>query len=180
VIEAVGSSINDLAYPDYNSTPYYTCVLNSRVNSQEYYIYTAIFGFSFMNIRNAYNGILARNEFYLSTMRSWLCVGDGTNPDYTDTEIPAATESAGVYPNPFNPSTRVAFSLNKKEHVSMSVYDVSGRLVRVLVDEVREAGSYEVSWDGTNGRGRQMVSGIYFCRVEAGDYEQTLKMVLLK
>jgi hypothetical protein len=180
VVEAIGSGINDLAYPDYNGMPYYVCVLNWRSNSQGKCVATAIFGFSFMNIRNAYNGTLARIEFYRHTMRSWLVVGDGTDPDYTDTEIPAGTWLAGVYPNPFNPATRITFSLKKKGHVSMRVYDVSGRLVLVLVDEIREAGSYEVVWEGTNDRGRTSTSGIYFCRMEADDYEQTVKMVLLK
>ena len=155
-------------------------MLNERVNSQGYYIYTAIFGFSFMNIRNAEDGTLARNEFYVNTMRSWLVVGVGSNPDRTDTEIPTVTELAGAYPNPFNPVTRIAFSLKKKGHVSMRIYDVSGRFVRVLVNEVREAGSYEVAWDGANDGGRKTVSGVYFCRMEAGDYERTLKMVQLR
>ena len=62
----------------------------------------------------------------------------------------------------------------------MRVYDVSGRLVRVLVDEVREAGAYEVIWDGLNNGSRATASGIYFCRMEADDYQRTVKMVLLR
>ena len=180
VIGAAGGGMNALAYPDFDSTPYYAGVLNNRANSHGNCIATAFFGFSFMNIRNAENGTLARNEFYLRTMRSWLSVGGGSPPDITDTEIPTITELAGVYPNPFNPITRLKFSLKKKGHVSLRIYDVSGRLVRVLINEVREAGSYEVVWDGTNDGGRGTASGIYFCRMEAEDYERTLKMVQLR
>jgi flagellar hook assembly protein FlgD len=90
------------------------------------------------------------------------------------------TSLSDNFPNPFNPVTRLKFSLKEKGHVSMRVYDVSGRLVRVLVDEVREAGAYEVVWDGANDEARRTASGIYFCRMETTDYERTLKMVLLR
>ena len=76
--------------------------------------------------------------------------------------------------------TRVSFSLKEKGHVSLRIYDVSGRIVRNLVDEIRDAGSYETVWDGTNDGGRPTASGIYFCRMEADGYERTLKMVLLR
>jgi len=179
VIEAMGSGINALAYPDYVETPYYAGVLNQCPNSHGNCIATAVFGFSFMNIRNAGPGYLTRSDILNHTLRNWLVVGNAKYP-YTDTEVPAVTEFAGIYPNPFNPATRVAFSLKKKGNVSLRVYDVSGRLVRVLIDEVREAGSYEVVWDGANDRGRRTASGIYFCRMEADDYRRTVKMVLLR
>ena len=180
VIEAIDGGLNTLEYPDYNGASYYAGVCNTRSNSHGHPISTGIFGFSFMNIRNAYNGTLARIEFYRGTMRCCLVAGPPMAVDYTDTEIPTVTELASVYPNPFNPVTRVVFSLKKKGHVSMRVYDVSGRLVGVLGDEVREPGSYEVVWDGVNDRGRTTASGIYFCRMETDGYERTVKMVLLK
>ena len=74
----------------------------------------------------------------------------------------------------------VKFALKEKGPVSIRVYDVSGRLVRVLVDEIREAGSYEAVWDGANDAGRRTASGVYFCRMEAGDYERTVKMIQLR
>ena len=107
-------------------------------------------------------------------------MGPAPDVDYTGDEIPAVTALAGNYPNPFNPVTRVSFSLKKKGHISMRVYDVSGRLVRILIDEVRDAGSYEIVWDGTNNGGRTTASGIYFCRMEADDYQRTIKMVQLR
>jgi len=180
VIEAAGSGLNVVAYPDYDGLPYYAGVLNRLQNSQGVCVATAIFGFSFMNIRNDGYGVLARNEFYISTMRSWLTVGGATAVDITEGEIPAVTALAGVYPNPFNPSTRIRYALKDKGHVSLRIYDVSGRLVLILVDEIRDAGSYEAVWDGKNGRGRRAASGIYFCRMEVDDYQRTVKMVLLR
>jgi hypothetical protein len=132
-----------------------------------------------MRIRNTEPGALVRNQFLVRAWRSWL-MGPAPGVNTTGDEIPAVTALAGIYPNPFNPATRVAFSRKEKGYVSMRVYDVSGRLVRVLIDEVREAGSYEVVWDGANEGGRRTASGIYFCRMEAGDYERTLKMVQLR
>jgi flagellar hook assembly protein FlgD len=91
-----------------------------------------------------------------------------------------ATRLSDNFPNPFNPATRVRFSLASRGPVSLRVYDVSGRLVRILIDDIRDAGSYEVAWDGTNDEGRSIASGIYFCRMETTGYERSLKMVLLR
>jgi len=79
------------------------------------------------------------------------------------------------YPNPFNPTTRIRFDLPKDEFVSMTVYDVMGRAVKTLLNERLHAGRYEVTLDG-----REIPSGVYFCRVSAGQYSQTIKMILLK
>ncbi|UCF05040.1 MAG: T9SS type A sorting domain-containing protein [bacterium] len=84
------------------------------------------------------------------------------------------------FPNPFNPTTCITFALREPAHVALRIYDVSGRLVRVLVDEEREARVYEEVWDGVDGSGRAAASGIYFYRIEAGAFVDTKKMVLLR
>lgn len=84
------------------------------------------------------------------------------------------------YPNPFNPLTTIAFTVDPPGHVSLKVYDVTGRLLRVLVDGHRDAQHYEVSWDGRDDRGREMASGIYFYRLKTGGHTQTRKAVLMK
>ncbi len=179
VLEAAGIGIPALGYPDFGGNPYYAGIITQRDNLQGADTRTEWFGFSFMRIRDTGLGTIARNEFLLRAWRSWL-MGPAPGSDITGDEIPAVTALAGAYPNPFNPVTRLKFSLKEKGPVSLRVYDVSGRLVRVLVDEVREAGSYEAVWDGTNDGGRITASGIYFCRMEAGGYERTLKMVQLR
>jgi hypothetical protein len=84
------------------------------------------------------------------------------------------------YPNPFNPKTTVAFSLRDAGHVNLSVYDVSGRLVRTLVDGSRGTGQHAVVWAGRDDAGCAVASGIYYCRLVTSGCVETRKMVLLK
>jgi hypothetical protein len=79
------------------------------------------------------------------------------------------------YPNPFNPSTTIKFELPKTLHVSLKVYDVLGREVSVLVNDKREAGYHEVKFDGSG-----LASGVYFYRIQAGEFVQTKKLGLVR
>jgi hypothetical protein len=92
----------------------------------------------------------------------------------------AADRLAQNYPNPFNPSTTIAFSIKARGHVELNVYDVGGRLVRELANEVRTAGAHIVTWDGRDGNGSPVASGVYFYRLTSPGFSQTKKMVLLK
>jgi len=83
-------------------------------------------------------------------------------------------------PNPFNPSTAIAFYLPQRSHVRIDVYDVAGRLITTLVDETRPAGRHSVDWNGQDDAGRTAASGVYFYRMRADKFEQTRKMVLLR
>jgi hypothetical protein len=103
--------------------------------------------------------------------------------DVTGHETPKAPDASYLtqnYPNPFNPTTRISFGLSAPEHVSLRIYDAAGRLVRVLINEERLAGRYEVAWDGRDSNGRTVSSGIYFYRLTAGSFEETRKMVLTR
>ncbi|MCX5752107.1 MAG: T9SS type A sorting domain-containing protein [Candidatus Krumholzibacteria bacterium] len=84
------------------------------------------------------------------------------------------------YPNPFNPTTRIAFELSAPVHVSLRIYDTTGRLVRELINDERLTGRCEENWDGRDSRERAVASGIYFYRFDAGSFTQTKKMVLLR
>jgi hypothetical protein len=84
------------------------------------------------------------------------------------------------YPNPFNPSTRIEFSLPKQSFVSLKIYDVIGREVSTVVDEVKGAGRFAVEWNGRNQSGRLAASGVYFYQITAGSFVQNKKMILLK
>lgn len=79
------------------------------------------------------------------------------------------------YPNPFNPSTTIKFEVPKSAFVSIIVYDLLGREVKRLVNENRNAGTYEVNFDGSN-----LTSGIYFYKMTAGDFSETKKLMLVK
>ena len=81
------------------------------------------------------------------------------------------------YPNPFNPSTNIEFSLKEEVNVSLRVYDIGGRMVAELLNGNRQAGYYSISF---NAAAAGLTSGIYFYRLEAGDFSRTLRMTLIK
>jgi len=84
------------------------------------------------------------------------------------------------YPNPFNPETRIRFSLAKREHVKLVVYNMLGQKVKTLLNKVKPAGNYSVSWNGLDENGNKLSSGIYYYRLETGTSSATRKMVMLK
>jgi hypothetical protein len=79
------------------------------------------------------------------------------------------------YPNPFNPSTTIKFELPRASHVSLTVYDILGRQVSVLVNERKEAGDHEVKFDGSG-----LACGVYLYRLQTGDVVQSRRMLVLK
>ena len=83
------------------------------------------------------------------------------------------------YPNPFNPSTKISWQMPVSSWQTLKVYDVLGNEVATLVDEYKNAGSYEVEFKSTVGN-RQLANGVYFYQLKAGDYLETKKMILLK
>jgi hypothetical protein len=84
------------------------------------------------------------------------------------------------FPNPFNPSTEIQFTLPAFQDVSLIVYDVLGRQVKTLVNEQRHAGKHFVTWDGSNNFGSRVSSGVYFYKMVSGQLTQVRKMMLLK
>lgn len=85
------------------------------------------------------------------------------------------------FPNPFNPSTTITYELPQASAVTLSIYDVSGRLVRILVNSAGEdVGRHQVIWDGRNDAGRPMSAGVYVYRLDAGTLRETRQMVLIK
>jgi hypothetical protein len=84
-------------------------------------------------------------------------------------------------PNPFNPKTTVRYQLHDKALVKLQIFDVSGKLVRTLVDNVQELGQYAISWDGTTDAGREVSSGVYWVRMATSlGFQSSTKMVVLK
>jgi hypothetical protein len=85
------------------------------------------------------------------------------------------------YPNPFNPSTTLSFSIPKGEHVKLYIYDGHGRLISKLLDgEYQTPGEYQVTWDGKSDFGIPVTSGAYFARMSAGKFSRTQKMMMMK
>ena len=100
-------------------------------------------------------------------------------------EIPAETELLANYPNPFNPETWIPYRLAEDAFVTLTIYDLSGRVVRTLEVGHRIAAVYEnrskaIYWDGRNDFSEQVASGVYFYHLSADDFSATRKMVILK
>jgi photosystem II stability/assembly factor-like uncharacterized protein len=88
---------------------------------------------------------------------------------------PEKFELSQNYPNPFNPSTKISFAIPKTGFVSLKVYDVTGKEVRTLVNDLKSAGNYSVDFNASN-----LSSGIYFYRIESEGFSRTMKMILVK
>ncbi|MCK5125608.1 MAG: T9SS type A sorting domain-containing protein [candidate division Zixibacteria bacterium] len=94
--------------------------------------------------------------------------------------IPRNFELAQNYPNPFNPATEIKYSVPSRSQVNIEVFNILGRKIRTLVDESKSAGEYRVTWDGNDSNGQNVSTGIYFYRIQAGDFVESKKMLLLK
>jgi hypothetical protein len=84
------------------------------------------------------------------------------------------------HPNPFNPTTKIGFSIPRKTLVRITIYDAAGRRIRLLVDSAYPAGLHSVQWDGCDDAGRKVSSGVYFYNLEANLTQLSRKMILLK
>ncbi len=98
-----------------------------------------------------------------------------TDVQQSSTEIPKAFSVHQNYPNPFNPSTKIVYRVKSRESISLRVFDVLGREVATLVDEVKEPGEYPVTLDASH-----LSSGVYFYRLQIGQFMETRKLVLLR
>ena len=96
------------------------------------------------------------------------------------TQLPASFTLDQNYPNPFNPSTNIGFSLPREGQVNLKIYNIEGKLVTTLVDGPMPAGRHTVVWDGRDNTGRAAASGIYFYRLNTGEFSDTRKMTLIK
>ena len=103
-----------------------------------------------------------------------------TGVDDGEFDTPSMYVLKGVNPNPFNPVTTVTYGVPTDASVRLAIYSVAGRLVRTLVDGEVGAGHRTVVWDGRDDHGREVGSGVYFCRMEAAGFDDTAKMVLMK
>ena len=97
-----------------------------------------------------------------------------------DDLVPKDYDLAQNYPNPFNPSTHIAYQLPKQNHVVIRIYNTTGTLIKILVDDVKNAGAHSATWDGRDDFGRNVSSGLYFYRMDSGDFSKTQRMLLLK
>ncbi|MDP3581077.1 MAG: T9SS type A sorting domain-containing protein, partial [Ignavibacteria bacterium] len=97
------------------------------------------------------------------------------NNDGQDNTLPQQFQLSQNYPNPFNPTSIIRYDLPKASFVKISVYDILGREIRVLVNEEKNSGHYEILFDA-----RDLSSGVYFYTIRTKDYTQSKKMILMK
>ena len=118
-----------------------------------------------------YSVLSDTGEFVLS--RSLLDVLD-------DSSIPTVFTLHQNYPNPFNPITTLRYDLPENSYVNVTVYDMLGRQVKKLINQTQDAGFKSVIWNATNDYGKPVSAGVYLYQIQAGEFLQTKKMVLLK
>ena len=84
------------------------------------------------------------------------------------------------YPNPFNPTTTISYDLPEQALVTLGIYDILGKQIKTLVNQSQDAGNKTTFWNGTDNLGRQVSAGVYLYQIQAGEFTQTRKMLLLK
>ena len=106
---------------------------------------------------------------------------DGSKLNVNDSDpIPETFALHANYPNPFNPSTTISYDLPGRAQVTLDIYDILGKQIKTLVNQSQNAGNKIAVWDGTNEFSRPVSAGVYLYQIQAGDFIQTRKMLLLK
>ena len=122
---------------------------------------------------------------YLSSLQTETTGDDNACPGYAEKSavggnLPENSFFVQNYPNPFNLGTNISFYLPEKSHVALQIYNILGERVKTLANGTFESGTHVVTWDGTNGNGESVSTGVYFYRVKAGENVVTKKMTLVK
>ena len=124
---------------------------------------------------------------YLVTITAMYQTGSASAGYYIDyvqangpEDASLVTELKGNYPNPFNPTTNIEFSLKKSDRVELVIYNIAGQKVKTLVSGEMKADTHRITWNGTDDRGNTVSSGIYFYKLQTTEYTKTRKMLMLK
>ncbi len=126
-------------------------------------------------------------KFYITTVNQQEMESDASGiveyltVDADGNLIPTITKLNGNYPNPFNPTTTISFSVAQtSSFVNVDIFNIKGQKVKQLVNEVLPAGKHIAVWNGKDDNGKQAATGIYFYKMKSGDYQKSRKMLLLK
>ena len=151
-----------------------------RLTFQQQLSYDNIMAVSFSNKY----GLLGESSYYFGerdySQLSGCIIGDSTYGTIlsVDQSVPKSVKGYALYqnyPNPFNPVTSINYTIPNSDFVSIEVYDVLGNKIETLVNEYKTAGNYQAEFNGSN-----ISSGVYFCRMQDGDFVKTRKMILLR
>ena len=139
----------------------------------------SFFQYSGLNVNQSYvAGVQAVYDPGVSAIATIEFVYEGVDVDIPFSTL--RTELTGNFPNPFNPETTIIFSLQERDWVRISIFDIKGRLVTILEESYLESGSNRLVWNGLKENGASVASGIYFLRMETSGFNYTVKMLLLK
>ena len=126
------------------------------------------------------------NQFcppYPSCIEDYVGEQDTTNCEQVsiiDETLPNTYNLYNAYPNPFNPVTTLRYDLPEDALINITIYDMMGREVSTLVSSQQAAGYKSIQWNATNDFGKPVSAGVYLYQIQAGEFVQTKKMVLLK
>ena len=144
---------------------------------------------SVATFENTFNNTGIADSNKCAIHQSWLVQNDNWSYDWleycnlsnqSDNLTPKNFSLHQNYPNPFNPTTKIIYELPNNVFVNVDIYNVMGHVVKNLINSKQEAGLKFIHWDATDNRGEQVPAGMYLYTIQAGEYMQTRKMVLLK
>jgi hypothetical protein len=150
-----------------------------KLNTQGNRVATVLSGFSFHYIRDDHPQSVPDRADHLRDILAYLGI-PLDDPTVVKPENQYINCLAQNYPNPFNPSTTIKYSIKERGYVSLKIYNVSGQLVRTLVNREMKPGAHKETWKGLSNAGTSVSSGVYFYKLVAKDFSTTKKMVLLK
>ena len=144
--------------------------------------------------RNSVTGFTLISVHFIDASTGWAVGGHGTilktttgggvtsveDIYYSGAATPNQIALMQNYPNPFNPNTTIRYDLPKASDVKLVIYNILGQKVRTLIDKNRSAGFHIVLWDGKNGAGVSVASGVYIYRIEAERFVKSRKMLLIR
>jgi hypothetical protein len=144
--------------------------------SDSFYIQIIIDSSNISDAAYSYCGVFSPDEVPGDNCTNYKSKVHFENQSYQNiSNIPKIFELNQNYPNPFNPSTTIKYALPKNEFVTIKVYDITGREIMRLVNEYKQAGYYSVNFNGSN-----LASGVYFYRIQAGDFISVKRMLMIK
>lgn len=170
---------------DHHTYEVYYIKKNELSTEEEYQVYTGAIMYDLQNNGNQEILIsmyhIIEGQPTIGRRLTKIYKPDSTTSVSSDNDlIPNFTTLYQNYPNPFNPATSIKFGLSKLETVSIKVYNIIGKKIKLLLQENLPAGEHNVQWNGKDNEGSSLPSGIYFIQMKAGEYQQTIKSVLLK
>ncbi len=136
--------------------------------------------FVFMNDGDYGSAVQGHGSFTNNTLH-YAAIDINFNPVSINEEtIPHTDVQLSNYPNPFNPTTTISFSIHEESNIELSIYNIKGQKITSLLNAQISAGEHSIIWNGKDANNKQVSSGIYFYKMKTGDFQETKKMMLLK